>query len=128
MKYRILGKDLPVSNLGLGCMGMSHAYGAPSDKQEMARLLAQAVEQNRALLHDSARTHNATPAQISLAWMLCKNPRLVPIPGTRKSDRLRENLGAADVALTADEVAAIDRALNGMEMSAVFGGSQIVNK
>ena len=97
----------------------------------MPQFTPQAVEQNRALLellHDTARAHNATPAQISLAWMLCKNPRLVPIPGTRKSDRLRENLGAADVALTDDEVAAIDRALNGMEMSAVFGGSQIINK
>lgn len=44
MKYRVLGTDLTVSNLGLGCMGMSHAYGAPSDKEEMSRLLAQAVE------------------------------------------------------------------------------------
>lgn len=60
--------------------------------------------------------------------MLCKNPRLVPIPGTRRPDRLRENLGAADVVLTAAEVSAIDRALDGMEMSAVFGGSQIVGK
>lgn len=97
----------------------------------MPQFTPQAVEQNRALLdfvRAAAKAHNATPAQVSLAWMLCKNPRLVPIPGTRKPDRLRENLGAADVALTADEVAAIDRALDGMEMSQVFGGSQIVGK
>lgn len=97
----------------------------------MPQFTPQAMEQNRALLEllrDTAQAHNATPAQISLAWMLCKNPRLVPIPGTRRPDRLRENLGAADVALTPNEVATIDRALNGMEMSAVFGGSQIVNK
>ena len=80
------------------------------------------------LLRGTAQIHNATPAQISLAWMLCKNPRLVPIPGTRRPDRLRENLGAADVSLTADEIAAIDKALDGMEMSQVFGGSQIVRK
>lgn len=43
MKYRILGKDLAVSAVGLGCMGMSHAYGAPSDRREMTDLLAQAV-------------------------------------------------------------------------------------
>lgn len=97
----------------------------------MPQFAPQAVEQNRALLdlvRSTAQTHNATPAQISLAWMLCKNPRLVPIPGTRRPDRLRENLGAAAVVLTAAEVSAIDRALDGMEMSAVFGGSQIVGK
>lgn len=97
----------------------------------MPQFAPHAMKQNRALLEllqDTAQEHHATPAQISLAWMLCKNPHLVPIPGTRKPDRLRENLGAADVVLTPDKVSAIDRALDGMEMSAVFGGSQIVNK
>ena len=44
MKTRILGKDLKVSAIGLGCMGMSHAYGPAADKKEMTRLLAQAVD------------------------------------------------------------------------------------
>lgn len=44
MKYRTLGKDLKVSAVGLGCMGMSHAYGPPADKKEMQELLAQAVD------------------------------------------------------------------------------------
>ena len=44
MKSRILGKDLTVSAVGLGCMGMSHAYGPAADKKEMSRLLSQAVE------------------------------------------------------------------------------------
>lgn len=44
MRYRTLGKDLAVSAVGLGCMGMSHAYGAPSDKKEMKELLAEAVD------------------------------------------------------------------------------------
>ena len=44
MKYRTLGKNLKVSAVGLGCMGISHAYGAPADKKEMIELLAQAVD------------------------------------------------------------------------------------
>ena len=44
MKYRILGKDLKVSAVGLGCMGMSHAYGAPLEKKEAVRLIQEAVD------------------------------------------------------------------------------------
>lgn len=44
MEYRTLGKDLTVSAVGLGCMGMSHAYGAPADKNEMKELIAEAVD------------------------------------------------------------------------------------
>ena len=80
------------------------------------------------LLQKLAGQNNATPAQISLAWMLCKKPYLVPIPGTRRLSRLLENAGAADVMLSAEEVSVIDEALNDMEMSEVFGGSKIVSK
>ena len=80
------------------------------------------------LLQKLAEQNNATPAQISLAWMLCKKPYLVPIPGTRRLSRLLENAGAADVTLSAEEVSVIDETLNGMEMSEVFGGSKIVSK
>lgn len=80
------------------------------------------------LLQKLAEQNNATPAQISLAWMLCKKPYIVPIPGTRKLSRLLENAGAAAVTLSNKEVSAIDEALNGMEMSEVFGGSKIVSK
>lgn len=80
------------------------------------------------LLQKLAEQNNATPAQISLAWMLCKKPYIVPIPGTRRLSRLLENTGAADVTLSAEEVSAIDEALNGMEMSEVFGGSKTVNR
>ena len=44
MNTRILGKDLKVSAVGLGCMGMTHAYGAPADKREMTELIEQAVD------------------------------------------------------------------------------------
>ena len=80
------------------------------------------------LLQKLAEQNNATPAQISLAWMLCKKSYLVPIPGTRRLSRLLENAGAADVTLSAEEVAAIDKALDGTAMSEVFGGSKIVSK
>lgn len=80
------------------------------------------------LLQKLAGQNNATPAQISLAWMLCKKPYLVPIPGTRRLSRLLENADAADVTLSAEEVAAIDKTLDGMAMSEVFGGSKIVSK
>lgn len=71
---------------------------------------------------------HATPAQISLAWMLCKKPWIVPIPGSRKTERMQENAGAADVVLTNEEVAAIDQTLNSIPMSAVFGGTEVVSR
>ena len=80
------------------------------------------------LLQKLAEQNNATPAQISLAWMLCKKPYIVPIPGTRRLSRLLENAGAANVTLSNKEVSVIDEALNDMEMSEVFGGSKIVSK
>ena len=142
MRYRNLGtRGLRVSAVGLGCMGMSHAYGAPANRREMTGLVAfsplangllsdrytpascfdaetdyratmpqfrpESYERNRELLElirRIAEDKNATPAQISLAWMLCKKPWIVPIPGTRK--------------------AAIDRALDVMPMSDVFGGTK----
>ena len=53
MKYRTLGKDLKVSAVGLGCMGISHAYGPPADKKEMQELLAQAdMEQIQQVLYN----------------------------------------------------------------------------
>lgn len=86
------------------------------------------MDQNRellALLDRMAQRKQATPAQISLAWMLAKRPYIVPIPGTRKEVRLRENAGAARILLTPEEVASIDGALNHMEMSEVFGGTRV---
>lgn len=100
-------------------------------RSNMPQFTEKGMEQNAALLELLAKIaaeKNATSAQISLAWMLCKKPYIVPIPGTRKPERLRENAAAADVLLTPDEVKAIDSALDDMEMSEVFGGSEIVKK
>ncbi len=97
----------------------------------MPQFTSQGIDQNHdllELLHQTAQEKNATPAQISLAWMLCKKPYLVPIPGTRKAERLKENADASEVSLTVDEVKALDAALDAMEMSEVFGGSKVVQK
>ena len=74
-----------------------------------------------------ADSKDATPTQISLAWMLAKKPWIVPIPGTRKYGRLIENGQAADVELTKEEVESIDHMLDTVPMSEVFGGSKVKN-
>lgn len=92
----------------------------------MPQFTDEAVSENAALLkllYDMAAEKKATPAQISLAWMLCKKNWIVPIPGTRKEERMAENAGAAGIVLSGDEVNALDEALDHMKMSAVFGGT-----
>lgn len=109
--------------------GKNASFEAGTDyRSVMPQFAADAIEKNKALidlLDKTAEKKSATPAQISLAWMLCKKPYVVPIPGTRKLDRLVENAGAADVIVSAEEVKMLDQALDSMEMSAVFGGSKI---
>ena len=99
---------------------------SPADfRSSMPQFTKEGVEQNADLLdliQTKAKEKDATPAQISLAWMLAKRPYIVPIPGSRKLSRLQENLGAAEIALTKEEVAQIDDALDHMTMSQVFGG------
>lgn len=102
---------------------------SPADyRSAMPQFSQEGVAQNRdllALVENTAKEKNATPAQISLAWMLAKKPYIVPIPGSRKEGRIRENLGAAEVTLTAEEVAQLDKALERMPMSQVFGGHRV---
>jgi aryl-alcohol dehydrogenase-like predicted oxidoreductase len=57
-----------------------------------------------------------TPAQIALAWLLAQKPWIVPIPGTTKLARLEENMGAASVELTGEELREIDRAVSKIEV------------
>ncbi len=59
-----------------------------------------------------AARNGATPAQIALAWVLAQRPWIVPIPGTTKLHRLEENLGAADVELTAADLRDIEHAVS----------------
>lgn len=68
------------------------------------------------LIRGIAEAKNATMAQIALAWMIRKKPWIVPIPGTRTVSRMKENLDAAAIGLTAADVQAIDDALNAMHL------------
>ena len=76
MKYRTLGKDLKVSAVGLGCMGMSHAYGPPADKKEMQELLAQAVDLG-CTFFDTAEVYG-TPEHPVLTTKSCWEGRWAP--------------------------------------------------
>jgi aryl-alcohol dehydrogenase-like predicted oxidoreductase len=86
----------------------------PSDiRNTYPRFTPEARAANQALvdlLGRIASQKQATPAQIDLAWLLAQKPWIVPIPGTRQFSRLEENMGAADVELTADDLGEIDRA------------------
>ena len=100
-------------------------------RSAMPQFTPEAADQNRALLEllrDLAERKHATPAQISLSWMLCKKPYIVPIPGSRKEERMRENAGAAEVVLSPAEVATLDRILETVPMSAVFGGTAVKSR
>lgn len=112
-----------------GQYGKGQRFDAATDyRAAMPQFTDKAVDQNAALLKllaDMAAEKGATSAQISMAWMLCKHPWIVPIPGTRKEDRMKENAGAASVFLTPSEVRALDDALDHMDMSAVFGGTPL---
>ena len=66
-----------------------------------------------------AEKKNATPAQISLAWLLAQKPFIVPIPGTRNIDHLNENLGAINVELTQQDLVDIENAITKIK---VYGG------
>ena len=74
-----------------------------------------------AFLTELAAKKNATMGQLSLAWMINKKPYIVPIPGSRKMNRLEENFKAGDVVLTPEEVQEIDDKLSTVQFD-VFGG------
>lgn len=121
------------SPLANGLLSNRYTADTPFDpatdyRASMPQYRRESFEKNRmlfSLLERLADEHHATASQISLAWMINKRPPIVPIPGTRHLCRLKENIGAADIHLTDEEVKTIDAALDAMEMSEVFGGSPI---
>lgn len=85
-----------------------------------------AAEKLMKLLEELATQKEATTGQISLAWMLCKKPNIIPIPGSRKESRIQENLGAKDVVLSAEEIRKMDELLDQMVLP-VYGQSRAKN-
>jgi len=116
-----------------GFLTGSHSRGKRYDpgtdyRSRMPQFQDESYDQNADLLTliaTTAQEKSATSGQIALAWMLSKKPWIIPIPGSRNPDRLRENAGASKVVLSADEVRHLDDALDRVSMSAVFGGSTL---
>ncbi|SNT57481.1 Predicted oxidoreductase [Tardiphaga sp. OK246] len=108
---------VPYSPLGkgflTGAMNESTTLDSGDFRNILPRFTPEARKANQALvdlLGEIAERKQATPAQIALAWLLAQKPWIVPIPGTTKLHRLKENLGAADVELTADDLRDIESA------------------
>jgi aryl-alcohol dehydrogenase-like predicted oxidoreductase len=114
---------VPFSPLGRGFLTGKISEDASFDSDDirssLPRFTPEARKANQVLV-DLLRTigerKDATPAQIALAWLLAQKPWIVPIPGTTKRHRLEENLGAADIELTPEDLAEIDRAASEIEV------------
>lgn len=109
---------VPFSPLASGFLSgkytKSTVYVGDDVRRAITRFAPDNVEANQPLLdllHQFAKEKGATPAQISLAWMLYKEDFIAPIPGMRKESRIVENLGAADVILSDEEYGKLEEAL-----------------
>jgi aryl-alcohol dehydrogenase-like predicted oxidoreductase len=108
---------VPFSPLGKGFLTGKINEDTKFDKNDFRNIVPRFNPENRKanqamvdLLTDIAQRKQATPAQIALAWLLAQKPWIVPIPGTTKLHRLEENLAAASINLTPDDLREIDSA------------------
>lgn len=107
---------VPYSPLGrgflTGAITSETKLGEGDFRKTSPRFAPEAIDKNQSfveLLKRVAAEKSATPAQIALAWLLAQRPFIVPIPGTTKLSRLEENIGAAQIELTTDDLRAIDQ-------------------
>jgi aryl-alcohol dehydrogenase-like predicted oxidoreductase len=115
---------VPYSPLGkgflTGTISASTSFDASNDiRSTIPRFTPEALQHNQALVDligSIAQRKGATPGQIALAWLLAQKPWIVPIPGTRKLHRLEENIGAADVQLSTDDLREIEEAAARIEV------------
>ena len=110
---------VPYSPLGRGYLTGKIDESATFDSSDIRsrnpRFTPEAMRANRVVVEVLERigaAKQATPAQIALAWLLAQKPWIVPIPGSRKLERLDENIGAVNVALAAADLAEIDNAMS----------------
>ena len=126
---------VPFSPLGQGFLTgrltADRKFGSDDLRSFFPRFSEEAIKANQVLverLGEIAREKNATPAQIALAWLLAQKPWIVPIPGTTKLHRLKENLASVDVKLTEEDLRHIDEATAGITIEgerhpAILSGS-----
>jgi len=114
---------VPFSPLGkgflTGTIDAGTAFGASDIRTSIPRFSSQARQANQRLVEQLttiAARKNATPGQVALAWLLARKPWIAPIPGTKRIERLDENVAAADVELTADDLHEIETATAGIEI------------
>ena len=100
-------------------MNENTTFDSTDFRNTLPRFTPEARKANQALvdlLGEIARRTKATPAQIALAWLLAQKPWIVPIPGTTKLHRLEENIGAASIELTSEDLREIDSAASEIEV------------
>jgi aryl-alcohol dehydrogenase-like predicted oxidoreductase len=109
---------VPYSPLGRGYLtgkiDETTTFASTDIRSRNPRFTQEAIKANRGvidLLEKIGADKGATPAQIALAWLLAQKPWIVPIPGSRKLERLEENIGAVNVQLAAADLRAIDDAM-----------------
>src|SRR5216117_2423987 len=114
---------VPFSPLGKGFLTGTIDAETTFEPTDFRNVVPRFTEKNRKTnlafvewLKTFAARKNATPAQIALAWLLAQKPWIVPIPGTTKRHRLDENLGAANIQLTVEDLGEIDRAASQIEV------------
>jgi aryl-alcohol dehydrogenase-like predicted oxidoreductase len=110
---------VPFSPLGRGFltgkMDETTTFGGNDNRSTLPRFTPEALKANQPLvrlLEEIGRKKSATPAQIALAWLLAQKRWIVPIPGTTKLHRVDENIGAAAIELTRQDLRAIEEAVS----------------
>jgi aryl-alcohol dehydrogenase-like predicted oxidoreductase len=110
---------VPFSPLGkgflTGAINENTTFDSTDFRNVVPRFTPEARKANQALVNllgEIAARKQVTPAQIAIAWLLAQKPWIVPIPGTIKLHRLKENIGAAAVELTLEDLRIIDRAVS----------------
>jgi aryl-alcohol dehydrogenase-like predicted oxidoreductase len=114
---------VPFSPLGKGFLTGKIVEKTSFEKTDFRSTVPRFTPENRKanqamvdLLTSIAKRKNSTPARIALAWLLAQKPWIVPIPGTRKLERLEENIGAAEVELTSTDLSEINEAASLIEI------------